>query len=181
MSSRTTRTSRRIAATASVVSLENEAGTVAARAGRCQICLQRAAVEAVARDAGEPRDELGRPPARHARGDELGDGRERAPSSVGARASGAGPITSVISPFGGSANRAASSAAVPRDDLLEALRQLAADGDLAARDRRPRASAASPAAASATRTRPPATGHAASSSQSAASAFSPRGRKPRNW
>ena len=64
------------------------------------------------------------------------------------------PTTSVISPFGGSANRAASSAAVPAHDLLEALRQLAADGDRPFGQRGGERPRASPAAAAATRTPP---------------------------
>ena len=75
---------------------------------------RRAAVERVPRRTGQPRDELGRLPPRHSR-------RRRArrppraplPRHAPPRR-GAAPSTSVISPFGGSAKRAASSAAVPR-------------------------------------------------------------------
>ncbi len=53
----------------------------------------------------------------------------------------AGASTSVISPFGGSAKRAASCDCGSAYRLLEALRQLAADGQLALRQRLRRASA----------------------------------------
>ena len=67
------------------------------------------------------------------------------------------PSTSVISPFGGSAKRAATSRGRAAHDLLELLRQLAADGDRPLRAAPPASERASPAAAAATRTRPPAT------------------------
>ena len=101
-------------------------------------------------------------PARRPRRDELGHRRDRAPRrrSSSAPASPA-PTTSVISPFGGSANARRELGGRPARDLLEPLRQLAADRDRRARAAPPRASAATPAAAAATRTRRPATSHAA--------------------
>src|SRR5438093_12003860 len=47
--------------------------TVSAARVRCQIWLQRVAVEAVPRNPGEARDDVRRLPAGEARGDELGD------------------------------------------------------------------------------------------------------------
>ena len=72
---------------------------------------QRAAVEVVPGTSREARNDLGRCAARRARLDEVGHGR----SSLGRIGPAEpGPSTSVISPFGGSPKRSASSAALPR-------------------------------------------------------------------
>ena len=87
------------------------------------------AVERVSRHAREPGDDArGNPAAAFRRRRARRPPRAPPPDRRRRRAS-TGPITSVTSPFGGSRNRAASSAAAPQHDLLEHLRQLAADGD----------------------------------------------------
>src|SRR5579871_1382989 len=100
-------------------------------AGRCQIRLQRAAVERVPRDAGEAGDELGRPAAREACRDELGHRGERLalvggsclPRAEDERDLALRRLGEALGDLRGR----------PADDLLEALRQLAADGDRALR------------------------------------------------
>ena len=142
-----------------------------------KVCYRERSVERVPGRPGEPRDELGRLPARHA-GARRARRRPRAPGrpvvhdDLAPR-----PSTSVISPFGGSREPRRDLARGPAHDLLEPLRQLAADRD------RPRPAAPPPASASDAR-QPPRRlerddRHAASARaprQSAASAASPRGR-----
>ena len=78
--------------------------------------------------------------------------RSAASSSTSADA-GAAPITSVTSPFGGSANCCGDLARGAAHDLLEALRQLAAHGDRPPGVDSARGSRGWPASAAATRTR----------------------------
>ena len=61
----------------SVLSVLQTDFKVPGRPGRCQIGLQRAAIERVARGSGQPRDDLGRLPPGHSRFDQLGDRRCR--------------------------------------------------------------------------------------------------------
>src|SRR5207247_6170353 len=68
-------TSIRISKKTSVVLSEN-AISVAGLTSRCQIRLQRPAIEAVPCGAGEPGDEIGRLPARNSGGHELVDRRD---------------------------------------------------------------------------------------------------------
>ena len=136
-----------------------------------------AAVEPVARDAGQPRDDLRRPPAGKPCVDELGHGRERrrlrrAPTAPG-------PRTSVISPFGGSAKRSASSAAVPRTTSSKRFvssRQTATGraGSAAASERSVAGSRCGDSNATAGHFQPRARPRARC-------ARSPRGTKPTNW
>ena len=82
------------------------------RVGCCQIWLQRPAIEPVPRDAGETGDDVGGLPApapASTSSESAARLRPRRP-----RPQGDSPITSVISPFGGSPNLGATSAAVPR-------------------------------------------------------------------
>src|SRR5579859_1028403 len=113
-----------------VVRIENEAGTVANRVACCQIGLQRAAIQTVARHAGEARHEIGGTLARHACLDQLGYGRKRR-VRVGLASTRAEHEHDLALRRLGEARGKLGRR--PAHDLLEALRQLTADGDVTLR------------------------------------------------
>ena len=177
-------TRNRNAVTAAVRSERQHASTVGCGPRRCQywlqtchtfvrVLLQRSPVELVPPRAGQPGDEIGRLPARDSRVDELGDGgrgravvhhHRRRPEDECDLA-----LRRLREPVGDLRGR-------PADDLLELLRQLPADGDRPLGERRRERSQSAPGSRRGDSNATTGQGQRASSSQSAASAASPRGR-----
>ena len=123
---------------------------------------------------GQPRHDVGRPPPRSPRPTSSATAASAPPRRRPRAHLGRRPRTSVISPFGGSANRAATSAAEPR--TTSSKRFVSSRHTATGRSGIASASDASvPAAAAATRTPRP-DGASARAPPRAARAFSPRGR-----
>src|SRR5207247_5079878 len=109
-----------------VANFENNA-TVASFGFCCQYWLQSTAVELVAGRAGEARDDVGSLPTRNSRGDQLGDGLDRAGRITFLAARPEDERDLALRRFREARHHLGGR---PAHDFLELLRQLPADRDL---------------------------------------------------